>query len=1592
MKNKQTFLAIGSLVGGLLLLVGFYFLFAQAATAAAASSLAASQVTAAEMPLIDDFESGLPPNNGGATPPNGWIPYTGGGSIITTTAISSSLPGQPINTAAAITYTITGGGWGGVSRTLPASQDWSDYDGIGFWLYGTNSGRTLEIQVFDNRSNNSIDTSERFVAPLITDNFTGWKYFTLPWATFNRNGWQPDGAPNDGFTLTQMWGYNMAFAAGVSGSIYIDQVKVIKFNIIDDFESGLPPNNGGATPPNGWIPYTGGGSIITTTAISSSLPGQPINTAAAITYTITGGGWGGVSRTLPASQDWSDYDGIGFWLYGTNSGRTLEIQVFDNRSNNSIDTSERFVAPLITDNFTGWKYFTLPWAAFNRNGWQPDGAPNDGFTLTQMWGYNMAFAAGVSGSIYIDDAGPYGGNAGAGSIDVQFSQMSYSVVEGETAVVAVSLTAPAIYTATVNYATSAGTAMPGEDYTSASGQLSFAVGSTTVTFTVPTLDDAEAEGNETVILTLSDPVSATLGSNNPATLVIDDNDAAQLAPQNVALIDSFSGGLPDGVDGYGNTIGFIPWTGGGAAITLTTPSVSVSDPLSLPVQTGDNELLQIDSNVGAGWAGYTHLFTNAALDTWLSQDWTPYEGVSFWVYGSGSGGDLNIDIFDNKTTTGDSCERWTYIFADDFTGWRYFAVPFGDFVRKSWQPGGAPNDGLTLTEVWGYAFGFPANVGARTYFIDNVGVMLRTTIVDDFDNGVPSGSDSFGNTIGFVTWGSTTNTFLTTTQVISTSPLAFPLPLGGNEFLQVDYDIASGGWGGFTHLFTNAGVDTWINQNWVTYEGISFWVYGSGSGGDLNIDIFDNKTTTGDSCERWTYIFADDFTGWRYFAVPFGDFVRKSWQPGGAPNDGLTLTEVWGYAFGFPANVNARTNYLELFTVYGSTTPPAQDPKVSFGAMGYSAVEGQSASISIRLNVALTTPVTVSYATGSGTAISNRDYLAVAGSHTFAPGETEFVFNVETLDDIKYEGNEAAGLQLSDAVGAELGSISRVDLAIQDNDPFNPLLIDDFETIPYAFDAWGNIELSMTEIVSPSSMALPGQWQYENVLGVNASDSRTFTPAGSGFSRTFVESEDWRSADGLEFWYYGQNSGEKISVTLQGNRQSDPGPSGWTLVWSDEFEGAGGSPVNQANWTHEIGGHGWGNAEWEYYTDSTENSSVDGSGNLVITAREIEDGAAPLECWYGDCTHTSARLVTANKFEFTYGRAEARLKVPYGQGIWPAFWTLGNDIGTVGWPGCGEIDIMENIGREPNIVHGTIHGPGYSGGSGIGGAYTLESGNLADDFHVFAIEWEPEEIRWYIDGTQYFTVTVNDIPAGTEWVYDHPFFLILNVAVGGYWPGYPDASTVFPQMMTVDYVRVYQGPDTAERHEALFTDNFSGWQEVRLPFTAFNRSTQQPENAPDDGFDLAEIWGYGFGLPAGAEQPVYIDQVARFSGATAQPTVQFSASDYTVDEGGVVTITVTLDVSSSAPVSVTYTTVDGSALAGSDYLTSTGTLVFAPGEMSKTFQVTTRSDDTVEGSETVILRLSEPQGATLGTPHEASLVIQDTTTRFVVYLPLIFKP
>lgn len=303
---------------------------------------------------------------------------------------------------------------------------------------------------------------------------------------------------------------------------------------------------------------------------------------------------------------------------------------------------------------------------------------------------------------------------------------------------------------------------------------------------------------------------------------------------------------------------------------------------------------------------------------------------------------------------------------------------------------------------------------------------------------------------------------------------------------------------------------------------------------------------------------------------------------------------------------------------------------------------------------------------------------------------------------------------------------------------------------------------------------------------------------------------------------------------------------GWKLVWADEFDQPDGSSPDASKWVFDIGtgNNGWGNNELQYYTSRTNNARIEG-GHLVIEARQES---------FGGRNYTSARLKTQGKASWTYGRMEARINLSRGKGIWPAFWMLGTNFTSVGWPACGEIDIMENIGSETNRVHGTIHGPGYSGANGIGGSLSLPGGAAyADDFHVFAAEWETNRIRWFMDGQLFFSVTPARLPAGSQWVFTQPQFILLNLAVGGNWPGAPDASTVFPQRLTVDYVRVYAATNTSEPESppgcdgnALVNPGFevgglTGWQTYG---NGFNTVIQHVSSAPvRGGTNVFKVFG-----------------------------------------------------------------------------------------------------------------------------------------------------
>jgi beta-glucanase (GH16 family) len=290
----------------------------------------------------------------------------------------------------------------------------------------------------------------------------------------------------------------------------------------------------------------------------------------------------------------------------------------------------------------------------------------------------------------------------------------------------------------------------------------------------------------------------------------------------------------------------------------------------------------------------------------------------------------------------------------------------------------------------------------------------------------------------------------------------------------------------------------------------------------------------------------------------------------------------------------------------------------------------------------------------------------------------------------------------------------------------------------------------------------------------------------------------------------------------------------WDLVWSDEFDG---TSVNPANWSFEVGGSGWGNNELQYYTNGS-NATVSG-GILTITAARTSGG---LGCWYGTCQYTSTRMVTRGKREFTYGKIEARMAVPMGQGLWPAFWALGTNIGSVGWPACGEIDVMEHVNTEIQ-THGTIHWD--AGGYANYGGSTFVPDPAA--FHVYTIEWTPASIKWFVDGAQYHEANIENSINSTE-EFHRSFFVLLNLAVGGNWPGSPDPGTVFPARLYVDYVRAYRQGTGGISSTAWYTvvnqnsgkcADQAGWATANgtrvLQWPCHNGFNQQWQFHPTDG-------------------------------------------------------------------------------------------------------------------------------------------------------------
>jgi beta-glucanase (GH16 family) len=899
--------------------------------------------------------------------------------------------------------------------------------------------------------------------------------------------------------------------------------------------------------------------------------------------------------------------------------------------------------------------------------------------------------------------------------------------------------------------------------------------------------------------------------------------------------DDFERGLPSGADGDGLPIGFITFSDGSPV------SIAVTDtpPAPVPGSAAGNNVLALTGNVNA-FAGFVHAFENAAVDTWVPQDWSSFEGLRFWLYGQDTTKSLFVDVLDNRNpgSTGDDAERWTWTLADDFVGWRLIELPFanvpgcglGDpcWARKD-IGNGAPNDGFTLTDVHGWALGMTNTPGAVTYHVDDAELYGIAEI--------PELAVTFAAANYDIDEG-------------ATGDIAVKLnrPMNSEDPAQVSVD------------FLTETVLAIEGRDFVPTSGTLTFVNGGLSELTFPLETLDDSKWEGD--ERVILRLTNPVDVAAGFASQAAATIRDN-----EVYDPYLLDDFEQGAFLWdaegPVEIDARSvevgdaderpgqDQVENVGVVG----PAYDAAVQSVRDGLGALLPASSSKVAkriekaidRLQDALDTDNWV-----NGTFLDSKD-----GKKSF----DRIRQAVQELKKIVEDGEpEAAAAQAAiDELVAVSAALATDAVEVAERNGGDPKRIDKaIDEIVKGDDdrAAGRAD----KAVEHYRKAWQGALKAIDKLVKNGE-----VLSAGALVRDFAIGQDWTDTESLGFWFNGTGSGETVTVNLKDNRALDPGPDGWNLVWNEEYNEPAGTPPDSEYWSYEIGDGtvngipGWGNDEFQYYTDDPANAATDGNGNMVLTIREA-DGS--LLCYYGPCEYTSARLVSSRKAEFAYGRIESRILVPEGgAGLWPAFWSLGTDIDVVGWPQTGEIDFMEYVSRLPNEIFGTIHGPGYSGGQSFGSVYDFGE-PVYNGYHTFTIEWEPDLIKWYVDDILYHTATPADV-APNEWVFNDPVFLIYNVAIGGNFGGAIDPNLQLPQSMAIDYVRVYQGPDTAERWEATFVDDFAGWREVTVPMTDFVRSADQPAGAPDDGLGLEEVWGYGFDLPYPAGGGYQFDLIRR---------------------------------------------------------------------------------------------------------------------------------
>ncbi len=907
---------------------------------------------------------------------------------------------------------------------------------------------------------------------------------------------------------------------------------------------------------------------------------------------------------------------------------------------------------------------------------------------------------------------------------------------------------------------------------------------------------------------------------------------APIMPDISTIIDDFENGLPSGAAvPNGEPLGFYTFQGAGSSIGILTEGTPPAPVLPAVGATNNVLTMNIDST---SFAGYIHAFENPAVDTWVTQDWSTSEGISFWFNGTNSGAGMFIDILDNRNpgSTVDDAERWTVAFTDDSDDWTLYEFPFSSFTRKE-IGNGAPNDGLGLFDMHGYAFGALGTNGPQTFYFDEValyGVAEPPALAAQF---------SLNNT--FIPEGTTGDVAVKLNR-----------PMGPDDPAQVSIDYA-----------TEIG-NAMPGEDYTPTSGTLTFVNGGATELTFPVETFDNSKFTGDKrvvirlsnpvdVERGalfqgSVLIQDDDP---FDPELLDDFEQGAFQWKG---DGLVDFAAERIEIGTPGERPGQDVVENVLAAAVPETGPAYDTQIQgviddltvlLPASDKKVTKGIKKAID-KLEDALDPDNWE-----NGYFLDSKDGKKVFDRIRYA---------VRELDKIVDKGEPEAGAvqdAIDDLVGiaATLADNAIAIAELNDADP---------RYITRAFKEITAADKDLAKGRVDKAIVHYGKaWGYATRATQKLVKGGT-TLSAATVGHDFALGQDWTGTETLDFWFKGTGSGEEVTVNLKDNRAPDPGPSGWELAWSDEFDGPAGAPPNPANWNYEIGDvtpdgkNGWGNEELQYYTDDPDNSSTDGSGNLVITLDEADPSR---ECYYGPCEFESARLLTQHKAEFAYGRIESRLQVPTGgDGLWPAFWSLGTDITYNPWPGAGEIDFMEYVSRLPNEIFGTIHGPGYNGGGSFGGIYDFGE-RVDSDYHTFTVEWEPNLITWYVDGIQYHQATPADVPG--PWVFDKPFFLLLNFAIGGNFGGTPDPGNIYPQEYKVDYVRVYSGPDTAERFEVTFTDSSTGWQQVSIPMADFVRSADQPAGAPDDGLNLDEVWGYGFDLPYPAAGTYQFDLVRR---------------------------------------------------------------------------------------------------------------------------------